>query len=456
MIKKTTLLVLVCAAALGAGVYYFDWKKGEESKSAVDTSKPAFSIQASDIVSFTIAHPAQPGDSPIRFERRDGAWRIVQPIQTDADQSTADGIVDQLAAARVSQTESGSTDRRKAFGLDPPQASVEFQLANGSKHGIQIGDKDFTGESTYTIVDNGQSVSLLPQFLATSAMKSLDDLRDRAVLHLDSEQVVSFELKNSAGDISASKDKNEWKFATPAGPLAGKDAVDSLLQAVASAKMVSVASETPDSLARYGLASPAITFTASGGKATVFTLVVGKKDGTAYFARDLSRPTIFRIDGEIEKKLSENFGDLRDKQVLHVDTADMQRIQIEGTAGSVVVSRKPDGSDDWTFESPADRKGKPVSSWKVLDPLGTMRAEEVIDHPAPNLLAQVSGPGIRVVLTGKDGKELNLRVSKPSGDFVYAQASGDAALYKLKKEVFDQLNLGPADLAAGDAPTGPN
>jgi Domain of unknown function (DUF4340) len=456
MIKKTTLLALVCAVALAAGVYYFDWKKGNESKPAVDSSKPAFSIQASDIVSFTIAHPAQPGDLPIHFEKRDGTWRIVQPVQTDADQSTADGIVDQLAAARVSQTESGSSDRRKAFGLDPPQASVEFQLANGSKHAILIGDKDFTGESAYTIVDNGQSVSLLPQLLATSATKSLDDLRDRSVLHLDSEQVASFELKNSAGDISASKDKDQWKFATPAGAVAGKEAVDSLLQAVASAKIVSVASETPDSLARYGLTAPAITFTASGGKAAVTTLVVGKKDGTAYFARDLSRPTIFRIDGDIEKKLSANFGDLRDKRVLHVDTGDTQRIQIEDAAGSAVVSRKPDGSDAWTFESPADRRGKPVSSWKVLDPLGTMQAEEVIDHPAQNLLAGLASPGIRVVLTGKDGKQLNLRISKPSGDFVYAQASGDAALYKLKKEVFDQLNLGPADLAAGDAAASPN
>lgn len=456
MIKKTTLLVLVGAAILGAGVYYLDWKRGNETKPVADPSKPAFSIQASDIASFTIAHPAQPGDSPVRLERLDGAWRIVQPIQTDADQSTADGIVNQLATARVSQTESGSIDRRKAFGLDPPQASVQFQLANGSKHAILIGDKDFTGESAYTLVDNGQSVSLLPQLLATSAMKSLDDLRDRAVLHMDSEQVASFELKNSSGDLVASRDKDEWKFATPAGSLAGKDAVDSLLQAVANSKMVSVASETSDNLARYGLTAPAIRFTASSGKATMSTLVVGNKEGAAYFARDLSRPTIFRIDGDVEKKLSANFADLRDKQVVHVDPADIQRIQIEGAAGSSVVSRKPDGSDEWTFESPADRKGKSVSSWKILDPLGTMRAEEVIDHPTSNLLAQLSSPAIRLVLTGKDGKESNLRISKPSGAFIYAQASGDAALYKLKKEVFDQLNLGPANLAAGDAATAPN
>jgi hypothetical protein len=450
MIKKTTLLVLLCAALLGAGVYYFDWKKGNEPKPAADASKPAFSIQASDIVSFTIAHPAQPGSSLVRFEKRDGVWRIVQPIDTAADQSTAEGIADQLAAARIAQTESGSADRRKAFGLDPPQASVEFQLANGSKHTILIGDNDFTGESAYTIVDNGQNVSLLPQLLSTSVGKSLDGLRDRSILHIDTEQVASFDLKNSGGSLEASKDKDEWKFATPVGSLADKDAVASLFQAVANAKMVTVASETPDNLARYGLAAPAITFTASSDKGAKSTLVVGKQDGMAYFGRDLSRPTIFRIDGDLEKTLSQKFADLRDKQVLHADMADTQRIQIQDAAGAFVLSRKPDKSDEWTFESPADQKGKPASSWKVLDPLGTLRAEEVIDRPAPNLLAQLSTPAIHVVLTGKDGKEMNLRISKPAGDFIYAQASGDAALYKLKKEVFDELNLSATDLAAGD------
>ncbi len=451
MIRKTTLLVLFCAAALGAAVYYFDWKKGSEPKPAADASKLAFSIQASDIVSFTLAHPAQPGNTPVRFEKRDGAWRIVQPIETDADQSSAEGIVDQLAAARIAQTESGSADRRKAFGLDPPQTSVEFQLANGSKHTILIGDNDFTGESAYTIVDSGQNVSLLPQLLSTSAGKSLDGLRDRAILHLNSEQVSSFDLKNSAGDVVVLKEKDEWKFATPSGLLADKDAVDALLQGIANAKMVSVASEKPDNLARYGLTAPAITFTASGDKGAKSTLIVGKQDGDAYFARDLSRPTIFRIDVDVQKKLSQKSAGLRDKQVLHTDISDTQRIQIQDAAGSFILTRKPDSSDDWTFESPADRKGKPASGWKVLDPLGTLRAEEVIDRPAPNLLAQLSSPAIRLVLTGKDGKELNLRISKPTADFVYAQASGDSALFRLKKEVFGQLNLNVADLAAGDA-----
>ncbi len=452
MIKKTTLLVVLCAAVLGAAAYYFDWKRDSEKKPSADTSKAAFSIQAADIASLTLSQPGQSGVSPVRLEKREGVWRIVQPVETDADQSMADGIVDQLVGARIAQTEPGSADRRKAFGLDPPQVSLEFQLRNGAKHALLFGDKDFAGDSVYTVVDGGQDVSLLPQLLATSAGRSLDDLRDRAVLHVDSGQAASIELKNGASDLVLSKDKDDWKFTAPAGSLAGKDAVDSLLQAVANAKIVSVANERPESLARYGLASPAITLIVSDSKGTKATLAVGKKDGASYFARDLSRPTIFRVDEDLYKQVSEKFSDLRDKRVLHAEMADIQRVQIHDAGGSVIFSRKPGSSDEWVFEAPTDRKGKPVSSWKVLDPIGNMRAEDVIDHPAANVLAQFSDPAISLVLTGKDGKDLGLRISKPAGEFVYAQAGGNPALFKLKKQIFDELNVNAADLAAGDVP----
>jgi len=451
MIKKTTLIVLLCAIALGAGVYYFDWKKGSEKKPDEDTSKPAFSLQASDIVSFTITHPSQADDKPLKFEKQSGSWRITQPIATDADQPTASGIVDQLAGARISQTEPGTADRRKAFGLDPPQTTIDFRLANGAKHSVQLGNQDFSNENVYAVIDGGQSVALLPQLLSTSAGKSLDDMRDRSVLHSTPDQAASIELKNASGTLTLSKGKdNKWKFANPAGVLAGREAVDSLLQAVSNAKMLSVASEAPENLAKYGLASPSVTFSVTDPKGAKQTLAIGKKDGTIYFARDLSRPMVFRIEADVETKLSQKFGDLRDKQVLHADMDSIQRIQIQDAAGSVAIARKPGDAFEWVFDVPADRKGKPASGWKVADPLGSMQADEVVDHPSAAQHASFSNPAVRVTLTTKDGKDLNLRVSKASGDFAYAQVDGDPALYKIKKSVFDQLNVKAADLSAGD------
>jgi Domain of unknown function (DUF4340) len=445
IVKKTTLITLGIAVILAGAVYYFDWRRGSEPK--VTPPKRAYQMEASDVVSLTLAHPNQPAEAAIHFAKRGGLWQIVQPVDTSADQSTVDGLVDQLASAEVSQTEPDTPDRLKAYGLDPPQASLDFQLANGGMHTLLVGNKSFGGDSVYAIVDGANQVSLLPELLGTSAAKDLNALRDRSVLHFDSGLVASFSIKSPAGEIEASKQSQQWRLTKPSAALASGDAVDSLLGAVSGATMLSVASEKPDNLARYGLVNPTITFTATDGKGAQSTLLLGKKDGDAYFARDVSRPTVFRVSDDLYKKLSEKFSDLRDKKIVHIVSADVQAIEVRDSNGSLSLSRKKQSPDDWVFDSPPDQKGKTAWSWKILDPLTSLTAEEVIDHPPPNLLALEAKPEVTAVLTGKDGKMLTVKISKASGDFAYAQVSDSRSLYKIKKDSVDALNVKPADVA---------
>ena len=63
------------------------------------------------------------------------------------------------------------------------------------------------------------------------------------------------------------------------------------------------------------------------------------------------------------------------------------------------------------------------------------------------LLAQLAKPAITAILTDKAGKALTVRISKPVGDFAYAQSSNSAALYKVKKQVVADLSLKPVDAA---------
>lgn len=445
LIRKPTLVILLLAIALGGGVYYFDWKRGKEVKP--EALKRAYSIQASDVLSFTLSHPSQPSAPVIRFSKSGGNWQIVAPVQTAADQSVVDGIVDQIAGAEVMQTEPGTPDRLKAYGLDPAQASLELQLANGQKHTLLVGTKSFTGDSVYAVVDGAQNVSLLPNLLSESTARTIDTLRDRAVLHIDSGQLASFSIKSASGDLAAAKANDNWKLTKPLDAPASQDAVTVLLQAVGGGTIVSIASETPDNLGKYGLANPAITFDATDSKGGKFTLLIGKKDGADYFARDASRPTIFRVNEDLYKKLTEKPGDLRDKQVVHAISADIQHLDFHNSNGEIVLSRKTDGSDDWVFEAPADQKGKLASSWKILDPLTGLSAQEVIDHPAANLVSQLASPAVTIDFTDKTGKAVAVKLSKVSGDSVYAQASDSSTLYRLKKEALDGFNLKASDLA---------
>jgi hypothetical protein len=450
MIKTTTLLVLLGAVLLGATVYFFDVKRGEKEKekAAADESKPAFSIgSGAEIKSMTIARPAAAGEPAVHLEKRDGAWWIVEPLQTDANDQIVERIAGGIATAHVAQTEPGAPDRLKVYGLDPPALSIDFQLQNGSKHSLKLGDKDFTGVSVYAILDGAKDVALVPQSLLTSATTNVEGLRSHSVLHINAGDVASFELQNLSGELSLARDKSGWKFKKPADTAGDTRDVNALLSAVASASFTDIASETPDSLAKYGLTKPVITFKTVDGKGRTTALLVGEKDGGDYFARDASRPMILRIDDKLYKKLAQNYADLRNKKLANIDPADVNRVEFHNAHGAAIFVRKADKDEEWTIEAPADKKGKSASVWNLFSPLTTAHAEEVLDHPSPGIVASLAKPAVEVSLTEKSGKKLTVEISKESGDFVYARTSEGPAVYKLKKQILTLLNFKPDDFA---------
>jgi hypothetical protein len=449
MIKKSTLIVLACAVFICGGAYYFEWHKSKHPAAPAAASKPAFSVMPDQIVSFSISHPAQKDQPAIDFQKRKGAWQIVQPVDTLADQPTAEGFVDQLAESRPTGTESLAPNSRKAYGLDPPAASIEFSTKTGLKHTLLLGDKDFSGGDVYAIVDNQPRVSLMPLSLLTTANEPLKQLRDMNVLHFDSEDVSSFTLKNPSANLAVvrdPKDSTQWNFTKPEKVAADPDVVDGMLSAVSDARISDIVSENPDELPRYGLANPSIRLTVVKNGGDQSTLIFGKKVGDEYYARDLSRPIIFKVKGDLYSKLDDSFTQMRDKTVVRIDESSLNHIELQNADGTIQIGRQGTGAQ-WKIDVPEADKGKSASSWKILNPFTSLRADEVIDHPSAAQLAAMKKPAITAILTKRNGENVIIRISKPSGDVAYAQSSQSSELFKIKKQTVDDLNLKASDVS---------
>ena len=448
MIKKSTLFILLGAIVLGAAVYYFDWKRGqkEAEKSAADTSKLAFSIPAgSEIVSLVMSRPQATGEAPIHLEKQNGTWQILQPLQTEADQSIVNSIIETIGSARIESNQPASPDRLKVYGLDPPAVSIEFKLQNGTQHTLKIGNKDFTNTYVYGQIDN-KDVALLPNALRTQTDLSVNFLRDHNVLHFVESNVGSFSLKNSAGQIEAKKEKSGWTFAKPdAGQLADESDVTSLLNSISGAKMTAVVSESAENLTKYGLAAPPITFTAITDSGKTATLLVGKKEGSDYYAKDASRPIIFKVDETVYKRLTETYGDLRDKKLIHLTQSDFIRAELHNENGTIVIT--PKSEQDWIAEAPPELKGKTIATWKIFPAVTNARAEAIIDRPNAEIQAKLAKPLIQLTLTTKDGKKISVSFTSAIGDSVYAKTSNAATVFKLSKNVLTDLNSKIAEFA---------
>jgi hypothetical protein len=447
--KKSTLIVLALAIIACVAFYFFDWKKGDKdaAKPLPDASKPAFSFNADDVTSITITHPGDSGTPAITLTKQGSSWQITQPLSTFADDSTAGGLAEGLANARVEGTQPGTADRLKVYGLDPADVVVNFQLQNGTKHAVQLGKKDFVGTSVYAKIDQNSDVSLLPESLLGLASKNIEDLRDRTVLHAHNDQITALDLKNASGEIVATKVGQDWKFTKPSTSPADTSAIEELLAAITGGKMVSVASETPDNLAKYGLSSPTITFIATDAKGKSATLLVGKKDADGYFAREESLPVIFRISDDLQKKLSGNFADLRDKKIAHFDPATITHIDVHNASGAFSLTRK--NQDEWAFDAPPELKGKSGSPEQLFSRLEQARADQIIDSPTSAIAAKLAKPAFEAVLTTKDGKTITIDASQvqDADGVIYARTSESPSAYKLKKQLLDDLNVKATDLA---------
>ena len=142
-----------------------------------------------------------------------------------------------------------------------PTVILEF-TAKGMTHKLQLGSKDFDGTSVYALVDNSKDVDFVANTILTVSDKAPEDLRDHAVLDLSVRDATSFDLMNSSGEITGTRMGDDWKIEKPRAVAADSTAVGSLLDAISSARISHFDSEKGGNLAQYGLAKPAITFTA--------------------------------------------------------------------------------------------------------------------------------------------------------------------------------------------------
>ena len=439
--KKSTLIVVALALALGAFVYFYDSKHSVAPPSAEASRKPAFSVQADDITGLTIKRKI--GNAV--FTKQGNAWLITQPVSTRADQMAISGIVNDLSSAKVQRSFAPPAGGNLSnYGLDQPAVTIEFQSKAGARHMLRLGDKDFSGDAVYALVDASKNVDLLPVSLLDETAQPISQLRDRSLLDLNASEITGITLDDPSGTIAVTKNGSTWQITKPKQAPADSAAVDALASSLSTNQFTNVASETPDNLAKYGLTHPAVTVdvTTKGGKQ--FHLLIGKKTGDAYYARDAARPMVFQVSSTVRDALDKKFFDLRDKSILHFDPANLATVEIHNANGTIECSQGKVG--DWTVVTPTADKGKSIQSWKLLDPIEDAHAKQIYDTPSAAILSHLSKPAVEVTLTDRSGKKTTVSVSAAAGDSTYVRTSGGPEVYALDAKILKDLGFKAADL----------
>lgn len=434
--KKSTLILLLLAIVGGIAVYYTEIKPGKARDEEPDTSREAFKLNREDINQIVLTR----GGQNVTFENKDNKWVITQPVSAPADDSNINSIIGDLVSARISRDIAASGADLKNYGLAEPKVKLEVKLKNGQSHKIELGDKDFSGNSVYAKVDGGQSVALLSGSLLTSADKDLNDLRDRTVLGaLSQYDIKGLKLNTENGLVSLDKQEEHWKLTAPVAGDAEESPVNTLLSDLTSAKATEIVSDSADDLAKYGLDKAKVGVTAlltSGGERV---LSIGSKVDEQYYAKASDRPQIFKVDKAFYDKLNVKLADLRSKDILKVNQDEVTRVQLKNPNFSLVVEPDKD-HNKWLIKEPADKKDQEASAFKIFTPMQS-KAEEVLDKTAPTIAAKLAKPAVVMTVSFKNGKTSTVRFSAADGDSAYARVDGNPAVYKVGKLMVESLSF---------------
>jgi hypothetical protein len=226
MNPRTTLVLAVIAALLGAFVWIHEIEGEADRRAAADDEKRIFSgLDSADVEA--LSFETQDGVDA-RFERRAGRWELVSPVEGPGDAVALDAIAGALAnLVREGQVE--SPEGLAQYGLGEDTRIVRFEVGGETK-GIRIGRSTPVGGHLYVAPLGDDEVSYVATYRLNALNRNLADLRDRRVFGFEVGDVDSLRVAWPEAAVELERDAGgHWQMTSPAAVRADDEVVSDLL-----------------------------------------------------------------------------------------------------------------------------------------------------------------------------------------------------------------------------------
>jgi len=255
--KRTqlNLALLVAVAGLGAAAYFGQKKE--------DKGTPLTSLTPESVTRIALEHPGQP---VVKLEKKDGQWRLVEPVQAETDPFEVSALTG-LATVEAKRRLPLAEVKLAELGLQPPAYRVRLD-----DRMLDFGDVEPIEARRYVLV--GNEVALVDDPPSASLDADYSDLVSKALVP-EGAELAKVELKDL--QVARSADGKDWAV-LPAQPQAAANAAQQLAEAWKGARAMWLAAEPPE-----GSQGEPVRLTLKDGR--VIELIVAQRDPQLVFAR---------------------------------------------------------------------------------------------------------------------------------------------------------------------------
>jgi hypothetical protein len=457
---RGTLVLLVICIGLGAFLYFYEIKGGEQREKAKQEQNRLWKVDSAAIQQIDLTMPEEHITAVRSGEK---SWKITAPRSVEADSEEINRIATSASdISRESVVEPAASDLGK-FGLKPAQVTLRFKTKEGKEYQVSFGNSNPTGSSTYAALEGKNEIFLIANYVASGFKKSLDDLRNKSVLTFEQFETQAMDLQSEKGTVQLVKENDRWFLSGKDRWAANSSEVNGILSALSGGRIKEFVEE-PGKFSNLGFEKPVADVRLKVGKDQALKhLTIGNpksklvskdvkpaakpKDDAAsaattetYVARDESRSELFFVEKDLVDKLQKAPADLRDKALATFQRWDIDGITLTNAKGTFAFTKS---GGDWVLGD-AKKKTKWEAVNGILDAM-EKPVREFVDNPGPSLTYGLDNPRAKVIL--KQGKDVRVECSfgKDAKDGVYSQVRGESSVKVADRESLEKIDKTEAD-----------
>lgn len=442
--KKPTLIAAALLLAL-LGLFFLLQDSSEKAPVAPDYK--IASAAALDKIKIE-------GEPEILLVKKDGAWRLSQPLDYPVASSIAEDLDKAFAKGIGMDLSLGKADPMK-YQLGPEAPKVTLYEGDKELASFRVG-KDVSVKKTFAkrsfVQPAGQDNIYRAQAgLRELLVRDLGAWREKRVLDFKPEEVTRLEMSYSGKVVTlerqAAEGDKEEGWTSSEGYAVEPEAVRGFLSSMGKLRVESFAPQdmTPEAA---GLDQPVASYTVSLGDKGARTLLIGAPKGEDRYVQIKGEAWIYKINASTQTALSKRMGHFRPKQVLALDKGQVQRVVVmpEDMEGPLTLTRE---ADKWVVTAPEREEG--VDQDIVIALLRTVDGMEAMRMAEKEITAEQAGltPGVGrpVVLTLDNGATTTVLLGKEAAadKSVYARVE-DGDIFVLAGFKAQKLNPRKANL----------
>jgi hypothetical protein len=437
--KIRGLLIAALVFFVLAGTLYWS----EHRKPSDDASKPAADappvILKLDEAAITRVEIKKKDAPPIVVAKAQTEnWQITSPRQFGADQTTISSMLSSLSTLNSERLVEDKAADLKRYGLESPSLELDLTEKDNKSQKLLVGDDTPAGNAVYAMLAGDLRVFTMSSYSKTSLDKSVNDLRDKRLVTVNSDKISRIELIRKNQDIEFGRNKDDWQILKPRPLRADSSQVGDLARKLTDARMdlAGPDSDSKDATANFAKAAPIATAKLTDESGTQELQVRKSKD--TYYAKSSVVDGVYKVGADLGQALDKGMDDFRNKKVFDFGFNDPNKVELHGGSKAYFLTRS--GQDWWSNGKKMDEDG--VRS--VVSKLRDLAANKFVDFGFSN-------PTIEVVVSSEDGKRTErISIARSGSDYI-AKRENEPALYQLDAAAVDDL-LKSADAMKPAAP----